>query len=675
MAFSEVKKIAVLPFQLFAYLAFRLTELVLGLFPLGMCMRFGAFLGGLFFAVSKKYRDLVRVNLSIAYSDFKSAEEIEVLVKKHFFTLGANLLGSARTSLMNQEEVGKIVSYEGVEGFQKAIDSGHGLIGALSHTANWELYARINPLRELTPFGTMYQAIRNPFINRHVERRRGSLGTRLFERREGFRGPSDFVRSGGALGILFDQNPGMRGVWAPLFGRLVASTTIPAVMSLRTGAPVMFVAMRPNGKEKWIITFHDPVYPPEDKELRECWTHNLTVALNQKLADSIKDHPEEWFWVHNRFKSSGPDVFPFRRKIEIALSTGAADSEASAELVKSQVKPHYFLVRSPNPLGDACMSIPAVRAIKNGRPDAHVTILCRANLEPLWRQQSEVDDIIAIPGKATLAVVGGLIRKRRPYYDVAILFPNSTSSALEARAGGVAIRFGYEGHHRKRLLRWVVPEPPCDPPTHHLERYLNIVKELGADVSDRVALLKLPSAPMAIQPGQTEWRICLCPGAEFGEAKRWPLDRYAGAINKLRTDHPGITIHASVVGSPAEAKLGEDLAAMIAEPFENLAGKTTVDQLVEHLKTCHIVVSNDTGTMHLAAALGIPTVAIFGSTEPVLTSPIGTIHRVIREKVPCSPCFKRECPIDFPCMTGISVDRVASEIELLMNPVVTQPTG
>lgn len=650
-----MKKSAAIPFQYLAYLGYRSVEWFIGLFPLGACMSFGSFVGGLIYRFAGRYRNLVRRNLTIAYEATRTPEEIEILTEEHFRALGKNMLGSARTSLMENDEIEKLVSYEGVENFQRGIDAGKGVVGALTHTANWELYARINPLGEQVPFGTIYQGLRNPFINQHIERRRGALGTSLFERKAGFRGPSEFLRNGGALGVLMDQFPGHRGVWAPFFGRLAATTTLPALLSLRTGAPIMFVGMYPDGEKKWKIKFHEPVFPPADKSRKDEWTLEIAAELNRKLTETVEGNPGEWFWVHNRFKTSGRDMFPHWFKFPIALP------ESTQEL-----RTHYLLVRSPNPLGDACMSIPAVRALKNGRPDAHVTILCRENLEPLWRQQPEVDDIITMPGRVKPSVAGKLIRERRPFYDAAVLFPNSTSSALEARAGGVPVLFGYAGHHRKRFLRRVTKEPPSDPPTHHLERYLHIVEDLGADVSDRKNLLKLPPAPQPITAGQKQWKICLCPGAEFGEAKRWPLERFAAAVAQLRERHPEDEIHISIVGSPAEAALGEQLNNAIAEPKENLAGKTSVGELVDYLKTCHIVVSNDTGTMHLAAALGIPTVAIFGSTEPVLTSPIGEIHRVIREKVDCSPCFKRECPIDFRCMTGISVDQVVGEIEALM---------
>lgn len=321
-------------------------------------------------------------------------------------------------------------------------------------------------------------------------------------------------------------------------------------------------------------------------------------------------------------------------------------------------EPHSFLVRSPNPLGDACMSIPAVRSIKATHPNAHITVLCRSNLAPLWNQQTEVDDVISIPGKLRPRAVGKLIRNHRDYFDTGILFPNSLSSCLEMRAGRIGFISGLAGHYRKTFLHRVIPSPPKEPPTHHLDRYLHIVGMLGADISDRDKLTALPRSPSPISADQQQWRIGLCPGAQYGEAKRWPLERYSQLVKLLRERYPEKQIDVSIIGSPAEQELGEQLAKTLKEPRQNLAGKTSIDQLVKHLKTRHLVVSNDTGTMHLAAALGIPTVGIFGSTDPVLSGPIGEGHEIVIEPVDCSPCFKRECPIDFRCMTRITAERV-----------------
>ena len=333
--------------------------------------------------------------------------------------------------------------------------------------------------------------------------------------------------------------------------------------------------------------------------------------------------------------------------------------------------PIRLLVRSPNPLGDACMSLPAVRAMKLAHPENKVTILCRENLVPMWEAQAEIDKVIAFPKGFSPRAVGRIVKEKSDsVFDAAILLPNSLRAALEVRASGIRTIIGYRGHRRSLLLKQMLPEPEKSPETrHHVYRYLNIAAQMGADISDLDALLKIPAAPRPIPADpEEEIHIGVCPGAEYGNAKRYPLERYAVALENLRKARPETPIRISIFGSPAEREIGENLAALLSEPRANRAGETSIAALVEELQTCHFIATNDTGTMHLSASLGVPTVAIFGSTEPDFTSPVGgDAHRVIRHKVDCSPCFKRECPIDYRCMLRIDPDIVLREMESLLN--------
>lgn len=327
-----------------------------------------------------------------------------------------------------------------------------------------------------------------------------------------------------------------------------------------------------------------------------------------------------------------------------------------------------LLVRSPNPLGDACMSLPAVRALKRSRPGAHLAVCCRENLAPVWRACDEVDEVIPFPRGLSPRRVGRLIRSHGRF-DEGVLLPNSIRSALELRFGGVGNLAGYGRHGRGLLLRRAVAEPEeSESPRHHVHRYLHLVGEIGADIRASQDLLAIPEAPAPITAETREIHLGVCPGAEYGNAKRYPLDRYAESIAMLRDRRPDLAIRVSVFGSPAEREIGEELAALLDEPRRNRAGETGIGDLVEELKTCHLLATNDTGTMHLAAALGVPTVAIFGSTEPALTAPVGDVHRVIRHQVDCSPCFLRECPVDYRCMLRIEPGLVASEMESLLSP-------
>lgn len=330
-----------------------------------------------------------------------------------------------------------------------------------------------------------------------------------------------------------------------------------------------------------------------------------------------------------------------------------------------------WLVRSPNPLGDACMSLPAVRALKKSHPNLHLTVCCRENLAPMWEAQAEVDEVIPFAKGLGPGAVGRLIRARGPF-DGGLLLPNSFRSALELRLGGVRKLTGYSRHGRGLLLSGAVQEPdPSPEKRHHVHRYLHLVEAMGIPMAPIEDLLAIPSPPTGFDDpaeggAKRDIHLGICPGAEYGNAKRYPIKRYAAAVGELRARRPDLTIRVSIFGSPAEKQIGEDLAALIAAPRVNRAGETDIAGLVEELRSCHLVATNDTGTMHLAAALGVPTVAIFGSTEPALTAPIGTVHRVIRHKVDCSPCFLRECPIDYRCMLRIEPEEVVREMEVLL---------
>ena len=287
----------------------------------------------------------------------------------------------------------------------------------------------------------------------------------------------------------------------------------------------------------------------------------------------------------------------------------------------------------------------------------------------MWAAREEIDEVIPFSKSLNPLQVGKLIRSQGKF-DAGVLLPNSFRSALEVWLGGVRNLVGYHRYQRRLFLKTAVEEPtPSEETQHHVHRYLHLVAAIGAPTEPIDELLAIPAAPTPIVAGLTEIHLGVCPGAEYGNAKRYPIERYAEAIESLRKAHPETTIRVSIFGSPAERGIGDDLAALLSAPRENRAGETSIADLVTELQTCHLVATNDTGTMHLSAALGVPTVAVFGSTEPAFTAPIGDVHRVIRHQVDCSPCFLRECPIDYRCMLRIKPEVVLHELEALLAPL------
>ena len=386
----------------------------------------------------------------------------------------------------------------------------------------------------------------------------------------------------------------------------------------------------------------------------------LTAEINQIIEQQIRVAPEDWFWVHNRWKTPQPNFLLAQYKRGVYVPPAVSPQA---------LKPFRILVRSSNWLGDSVMSVPAVRAIKAARPDARVTIAAPEKIAPLWKLIPEVDAIIPLSGSGLLSSVR-LIRRARPF-DAAILFPNSLRAALEAWLTAIPRRAGYRGHRRRWLLNQIVPIPrKPGPPEHHSLRFLRIARECGADTEQPLTekacngqcpalYAQLAGVNKRSVADNHELRIGVCTGAEYGPAKRWLPERFAEAAERISAQSP---VQWMLFGTARDASAGAQVAAALGDHCVNRIGQTTLDQLIDELRDCRLLLTNDTGTMHLAALLGIPVVAIFGSTEPRLTGPLGNSHIILRHHVECSPCFLRECPIDFRCMKAVTVEEVADAV-------------
>lgn len=481
--------------------------------------------------------------------------------------------------------------------------------------------------------GTIFRSQRNKYLNRLIDRDRKRLGLQTFDRKRGYLAAVGLIERGGILAVLIDQHAGDAGIWTPLFRRLASTSVLAGTLASRTKAPLVSVAIHTTGTARWRCQIEPPVEPGEQG------VPELTWQLNRTLEKQIEGSPADWFWLHNRWKTPHPKFLGGR---------GKRGHYLPPERPVGALLPFRVVVRSSNWLGDAVMSVPAVVAAKRSRPDLHLTVLSPAKLAPLWRRVPEVDEVIEIlPGESPRH----LGRRVRQTFDAAILFPNSLRSALEARALRVPRIAGYPGHQRRWLLgQWPTFSPEaCG---HHARSCLRLVHHCGAEVPDQATFSRRTSEA---REGRRP-RIGVCPGAEYGPAKRWPAERFASAMAEFQR---GAEADWVLFGVASDAAAGEAIAAGCGFPVRNLIGKTTLDGLMDELAACDALLTNDTGTMHLAAFLGVPTVAIFGSTEPARTAPLGDFHRVLRHKVDCSPCYLRECPIDFPCMLGVEPGEAA----------------
>jgi heptosyltransferase-2 len=373
------------------------------------------------------------------------------------------------------------------------------------------------------------------------------------------------------------------------------------------------------------------------------------------------------------------------------------------------MKRERILIRSVNWLGDAIMSMPAVNRLREARPDAHLTILAPEKLADIW-QPPVADEVLTFTGDESVWQIARRIRAGR--FDIALVMPFSFRSALESCIAGIPRRVGYAHRGRSFLLTEAVRKVPDivevqkrspsqvrqivqsgTPATripvprasHHLHRYLHLAAALGADPTPRMPRLELTDAELktaahrfGLERTNSEAPLFgMNPGAEYGRAKRWPEERFVAAAVEVEAQ---VGCHWALFGGAADAPMTRRIAAAIqAEadarrhaagmPIEkvvwDLGGATSLRELCAVLKLCALVVTNDTGPMHVAAAVGTPVVAPFGSTSPELTGPGlpgEDRNRLLVSDAACAPCFLRDCPIDLRCMNGISVQRVTRTI-------------
>jgi len=358
-------------------------------------------------------------------------------------------------------------------------------------------------------------------------------------------------------------------------------------------------------------------------------------------------------------------------------------------------------VRGVNWLGDAVMTTPALLRLRERFPKAHLVLLSPLKLCDVWRQHPAIDEVIAIEAGESLFSVGRKLREKQ--FDLALVLPNSPRAALEVWLAKIPQRIGYArpwrnwfltqaisprpGHAQMRKRSVVkikqlaagnsesrTQNPEFSNSAHQVHEYLHLAAALGAN--PELLPPQLVVTQEEIEATKKKFGLekiarpilGLNPGAEYGPAKRWPTLRFVAVADKIQQRTDCVWLILGGKGDVLIANVIENGMRVLTEGRSakiNLAGKTSLRELMALLKSCRVLLTNDTGPMHVAAALGTPVVVPFGSTSPELTGPGlpgDPRHRLLKSDAPCAPCFLRECPIDFRCMTGISVERVVEAV-------------
>ncbi len=337
------------------------------------------------------------------------------------------------------------------------------------------------------------------------------------------------------------------------------------------------------------------------------------------------------------------------------------------------LSPKRIIVRMPNWLGDLVMATPILTDLRHHWPEAKITALCQGTLGTIIQADPHIDNVLNFKRPK-----GWLSRQsdqnilapfRQGHYDLGILLTNSFSSAYWFWRGQVQNRLGYASNWRHFLLDYPLPFPAQRKSQHLVITYKMLLEPLGIPLSQTP-----PRLYVTVQEQQaarerlasygihsSDLIIGINPGAAYGSAKCWLPERFKQLSQQLLNHYPLLKI--VYFGDKAGAPLVKDICTGLpTNRLIDLAGKTSLRELIALIQTCHLFLTNDSGPMHVASALGIPLVALFGSTSDVTTSPYNG-GSIIHKHVPCSPCYRRECPIDFRCMTRIEVSEVYEKIK------------
>ena len=314
------------------------------------------------------------------------------------------------------------------------------------------------------------------------------------------------------------------------------------------------------------------------------------------------------------------------------------------------------------------MTTPAVRAIREGFPNAHISFLAKPWVAPVFEKSEHIDRLIIYDGERRHKGFFGKFRLARDLekydFDAAILLQNAFEAALISLLAGIPLRIGYSRDARRLLLTHAVPCTNEIKTKHQTEYYLNILRRIGIENDNRDLYLKLNQNDrfraekilLEHHLSLGEKIIGINPGATYGPAKQWPPDRYARLADRIQTFSE---VRVIIFGGPGDQNLGQKISELMRHQPLDLSGKTSLGEAMALIERCDLFITNDSGLMHVAAALDVPLVAVFGSTNPVATGPLGSNSKVVQAAVPCSPCLKSNCPEGhLKCMDQIEVDHV-----------------
>ena len=589
--------------------------------PEGMLRGLAAALGDFTFYCLPARRRLVLSNLHHAFpdrtADWHAAigrESCRRLIETALLSLATPFLSESRLRTMVTAAPGLAQAHVAYRAAPQAT------LFCSPHLAYWESQT-VQPLLVPAPFpefGVIYRPLDHAAADAFVKRSRERFGMKLLSRKEGFADALKILRRRGIIGVLFDQNAGMQGALTTLFGRVCATTELPGVMAEKFNARVYGIF--PRRREFWRIELHAEPVPGGLSSA------DVTIALNRWLEDLLQrddDLCASWLWAHNRWRNQ--DIPSQRLRLTAKRDLLAAELRARGSTVLPRKT--RIWVRLPNWLGDVMMAAPLLRALRRSRPDAEITVIGKGAFLGLMRDWDLADHVQALPPRGA-GYFAHFRRLRERHPDVWLLFTNSPRGDLEARLAGCRHRFGIVRHGKWRPLlshAYVVPEAFDERSHHQLELWEAFLRHFGLEGT-------IERAPFGRGPAVEAGEIGLIAGSENTPEKRWPVAHWRELIGTL--GHEKFVLFGTPNDRPITAEIARGLPT---SRVADLAGATDLPAFVARLARCRVLVTNDTGGMHLANALGIPVIGLFGPTNPVRTGPVFAAPTRLLQPPGCPP--------------------------------------
>jgi ADP-heptose:LPS heptosyltransferase len=420
--------------------------------------------------------------------------------------------------------------------------------------------------------------------------------------------------------VLFDQNAGLQGALTTLFGRVCSTTELPGLMAEKFDARVYGIFPRRIGFWRVEISVtRIPVPSTSDA---------VTIGLNCWLEELLRGDENlcaSWLWAHDRWRNQ--DIPERRFRLEAKRNLLSADL-ATRGLTATPRRTRIY-IRLPNWLGDVVMALQLLRALRTSRPDAELTLIAKKQFLPLLESWAIADRVLALPPHGP-GYFSHFWKLRAEFPDVWLLFTNSFRGDLEAWLSGCRQRFGLVRPGKRRPLlshRFLVSGRDSERTQHQLELWKSFLQHFGLELAADVTPLPTSAARLTTPPA-----IGLIIGSENNPEKRWPVSHWRQLIEAFPTERFLLLGTANDGPLTTAVQTGFDVARV-----ENLAGKTSLTEFALRLGTCRLLVTNDTGGMHLANALGIPLLALFGPTNPIRTGPVFSAPATILQPPGCPP--------------------------------------